>query len=157
MRVCVCVYVSSDKVGMCMCVYVSKRQSGYVYVFFVRIEFRHPGGPKWPSGGLLAPLGRQVGHRRALWAEKGESEIVKKFTCRARGASRKVLGTFFSVLSRPRGDFGPHFGRPWVFQGGHFGGSLLKAPKPWILNTFHVKTMILRVPGNHFGSFFSTK
>ena len=75
------------------------------------VEFRPPGGPKWPSGGLLGPLGRQVGHRRALWAEKGESEIVKKFTCRARGASRKVLGSFFN------------------FQGGHFGGSLLKAPQ----------------------------
>ena len=35
-----------------------------------------PGAPKWVSGGLLGRLGRQVGLRRALWAEKEELESI---------------------------------------------------------------------------------
>ena len=118
---------------------------------------RPPGGLRGPPGDPLGPRGLPGRLKNRPRRAPGGLRGRKKCTGSGRGGARKVLGQFFSILSRPRCDFGLHFGRPWVLQGGHFGGSLLKAPKPWILNTFHVKTLILRVPGGHFLSFFGTK
>ena len=58
--------------------------------------------PKWVPGGIfsppggchLGPLGRQVGVRRALWAERGESKIAEatlEDPLAPRGASRARL------------------------------------------------------------------
>ena len=110
-----------------------------------------PLGTPWAPGGCQDAI--KIDPGALLEASGGE----KKFTGSGRGASRKVLGPFFSVLRRPQGDFDLHFGSSWELQGGHFGSSLPKTPKPWILNTFHVKTLILKVPGDHFRSFFGPK
>ena len=115
---------------------------------------RRPPGPKkikhnTPSeqGGCQDAI--KIDPGALLEASGGEKNV----TGSGRGASRKVLVPFFSVLSRPQGDFDLHFGSSWELQGGQFGSSFPQTPKPWILNTFHVKTLILRVPGGHFWSF----
>ena len=80
-----------------------------------------PGGtnftPRGVPNGLpeasWGPLGRQVGHRRALWAEKGESEILNKITCRARGRPLRKKSIDVSPPGAPGGRFWILFGSPW--------------------------------------------
>ena len=105
---------------------------------------RRPPGPK--KAMLKNPLEKggcpdaiKIDPGALLEASGGE----KKFTGFGRGASRKVLGPFFSVLRRPKRDFGLHFASPGEVPGGAFLCSFQKTRKPWILNTFHTKTMIL--------------
>ena len=70
--------------------------------------------PLGPSGarGLKVP-----NYFGPAWGGPGGLRGRKKFAGSGRGASRKVLRPFFSVLSPPRGDFGLHLGAPGASRG----------------------------------------
>ena len=89
---------------------------------------RPPGTPWAPPGPQGAARTLEKATPERSWRPPGAKQ---KFTGSGRGASRKVLGPFFSILSRPQGDFDLHFGSSWELQGGHFGSTLLKTPKPY--------------------------
>ena len=74
-----------------------------------RSNFAFPGGS---SGVLLGRLGRQVGLRRALWAEKRSLKIERKALGTILGSSWRVLG-ILGRISRP-------LGGPGETPGGHF-------------------------------------
>ena len=69
-----------------------------------------------PPGVLWSPpgrLGRQVGLRRALWAEKRRLEIERRALGTILGSSWRVLGPFWVA-------FPPPLGGPGEAPGGHF-------------------------------------
>ena len=65
-----------------------------------RTKFAPPGGS---SGVLLGRLGRQVGLRRALWAEKRSLKIVWRALGTILGSSWRVLGPFWVAFPPPWG------------------------------------------------------
>ena len=68
-----------------------------------QVKFRPPRGS---SGVLLGRLGRQVGLRRALWAEKKSLEI-----------ERRLLGPSWGPLGASWAHFGSHVHPPWGAPG----------------------------------------
>ena len=69
--------------------------------------------PRGSSGVLLGRLGRQVGLRRALWAEKRSLKIERRALGTILGSSWRVLGPFWVA-------FPPPLGGPGEAPGGHF-------------------------------------
>ena len=71
---------------------------------------RSPNGqispPRGSSGVLLGRLGRQVGLRRALWAEKRSLKIERRALGTILGSSWRVLGPFWVAFPPPRGGLG---------------------------------------------------
>ena len=65
-----------------------------------QVKFRPPRGS---SGVLLGRLGRQVGLRRALWAEKRSLKIVWRALGTILGSSWRVLGPFWVAFLPPLG------------------------------------------------------
>ena len=76
--------------------------------------------PRGSSGVLLGRLGRQVGLRRALWAEKRSLKIERRALGTILGSSWRVLGPFWVAFPPTWGApgrlqeviFGPFLGRP---------------------------------------------
>ena len=62
--------------------------------------------PRGFSGVLLGRLGRQVGLRRALWAEKRSLKIVWRALGTILGSSWRVLGPFWVAFPPPLGGLG---------------------------------------------------
>ena len=71
-----------------------------------QVKFRPPRGS---SGVLLGRLGRQVGLRRALWAEKRSLKIERRALGTILGSSWRVLGPFWVA-------FPPTWGAPGRLQ-----------------------------------------
>ena len=69
--------------------------------------------PRGSSGVLLGRLGRQVGLRRALWAEKRSLKIERRALGTTLGSSWRVLGPFWGAFPPPPG--GPQGGHFWTF------------------------------------------
>ena len=69
--------------------------------------------PRGSSGVLLGRLERQVGLRRALWAEKRSLKIERRALGIILGSSWRVLGPFWVA-------FPPPLGGPGEAPGGHF-------------------------------------
>ena len=59
--------------------------------------------PRGSSGVLLGRLGRQVGLRRALWAEKRSLKIERRALGTILGSSWRVLGPFWVAFPPPLG------------------------------------------------------
>ena len=59
--------------------------------------------PRGSSGVLLGRLGRQVGLRRALWAEKRSLKIERRALGTILGSSWRVLGPFWVAFPPPWG------------------------------------------------------
>ena len=59
--------------------------------------------PRGSSGVLLGRLGRQVGLRRALWAEKRSLKIERRALGTILGSSWRVLGPFWVAFPAPWG------------------------------------------------------
>ena len=62
--------------------------------------------PRGSSGVLLGRLGRQVGLRRALWAEKRSLKIERRALGTILGSSWRVLGPFWVAFPPPLGGLG---------------------------------------------------
>ena len=85
------------------------------------VVFRAPGGPKWPPGGLLGPLGRQVGLDTVLERKKFVVGRRRPPSWGALGAvlgpSWRLCGSFVVVSPPPGGLFlelvEPLFTAPW--------------------------------------------